>query len=78
VPLAKPGTLYLTRHNQVDIGFRKLFRVGRTQLSGQADIFNATNENPVLSENTAYGTTLGRPLSILQPRMLRLAAQLRF
>jgi hypothetical protein len=76
--LIAPGTKYLTRHNQVDLGVRKVFQVGRYQFSAQADVFNATNSNRVNGETQTFGANLGRPTSILQPRMLRLAGQMRF
>ena len=78
VQLVQPGTKFLPRHNQVDIGFRKLFRTGKYTWSGQADIFNVTNMSTIKSANQTYGTSLGTPLSILQPRTLRLAMQMRF
>ena len=78
VQLVQPGTKFLPRHNQVDIGFRKLFRTGKYTWSGQMDIFNVTNMSTIKSENQTYGTSLGTPLSILQPRTLRLAMQMRF
>jgi hypothetical protein len=78
VALAAPGSDYYGRQTQVDLGFRKLFRIGRFQYSGQFDMFNATNSGYVKSETRTYGPALGRPLSTLQPRTLRLAAQMRF
>jgi hypothetical protein len=78
VALAAPGSDYYGRQTQLDLGFRKLFRIGRFQYSGQVDIFNATNSSYVKSETRTYGPALGRPLSTLQPRTLRLAAQMRF
>jgi hypothetical protein len=76
--LIAPGTKYLARHNQLDLGVRKLFKIGRYQWSGQADVFNVTNSSRINAETQVYGPNLGRPTAILQPRMLRLAAQLRF
>lgn len=70
--------MFLDRHNQVDLGFRKLFRTGKYTWSGQVDIFNLTNMSTIKSQNQTYGTSLGTPLSILQPRTLRLAMQMRF
>jgi hypothetical protein len=76
--LQAPGTDYYGRQNQLDLGFRKLFRFGRYQYSGQVDIFNTTNNGYVKSETRLIGTSLGQPLSNLQPRTLRLAVQMRF
>ena len=78
VDLVAPGKQYYARQNQVDFGIRKLFRIGKYQLSGQFDLFNATNSSYVKNQNITFGSSLGRPLEILTPRTLRLAAQLRF
>jgi hypothetical protein len=78
IALLAPGTDYYGRLNQLDLGFRKLFRFGRYQYSAQADLFNFTNNGYVKSETLLYGTALGRPTSNLQPRTLRLAMQMRF
>jgi len=55
------------------------------------NLFNALNANPVLTEGTALGSNVpiapflstdpntgGTPLSILQPRIIQLGAQIRF
>ena len=76
--LVPPGQQYYERQNQLDMGFRKLFRFGRYQLSAQADIFNIVNSSYVKNQNITCGPSLGQPLDILQPRTLRLAAQFRF
>ena len=76
--LVAPGQQYYERQNQLDMGFRKIFRFGRYQLSGQVDFFNIVNSSYVKSQNITIGTSLGQPLDILQPRTMRLAAQLRF
>ncbi len=76
--LVAPGQQYYQRQSQFDIGFRKLFRFGRKQISAQADIFNIVNSSYVKNQNITWGSSLGQPLDILQPRTLRLAAQFRF
>ena len=78
VSLVQPGTQFLGRHNQLDFGLRKLFRTGKLQWSGQVDIFNLLNTAVIKGETTQFGPSFGRPTSILQPRTLRLAAQMRF
>jgi hypothetical protein len=78
VQLTAPGTRFYPRHTQLDLGVRKLFRVKNMQWSAQADIFNINNSSRVSDETQLLGPSLGRPLAILQPRLLRLAAQLRF
>jgi hypothetical protein len=65
--------------------FQEATRMSRLQL----DLFNALNGNNVLTETTTLSTTVapylsadpnagGLPTSILQPRIIRLGAQLRF
>jgi hypothetical protein len=82
VDLVAPGQQFYPRQNQLDLGVRKLFRFGRYQLSGQFDLFNIANsafiKNQIITYNTANNSAFGTPLDILNPRTLRLAAQLRF
>jgi hypothetical protein len=82
VDLVAPGQQYYPRQNQLDMGVRKLFRVGRYQISGQFDLFNINNsafiKNQNITYNPANNVAFGTPLDILNPRTLRLAAQLRF
>ena len=76
--LVAPGQEYYGRQTQLDAGVRKIFKVGSYQFSGQADVFNILNVSYVKNQNTTLGTSLGQPLDVLQPRLLRLAMQLRF
>jgi hypothetical protein len=76
--LVAPGQEYYERQNQLDMGFRKLFRVSRYTISAQADIFNIVNSSYVKNQIITWGSSLGQPLDIIQPRTLRLAAQFRF
>jgi hypothetical protein len=78
VPLTAPGERLYPRHNQWDLGVRKIFRVRKVQYSAQADIFNLNNSSRVSAATQALGPSLGRPSAILQPRLLRLAVQMRF
>jgi len=48
------------------------------QFSGQLDVFNAANSSYVQTQNTTLGPSFGQPTKILQPRLLRLAMQMRF
>jgi hypothetical protein len=78
VGLIPPGSSYLDRWNQLDLSFRKVFRVGRYRIDGALDMFNALNSNVVLSQNQNYGSTLGQPQAVLQGRLLRLSSQIKF
>jgi len=78
VRLTPPGTLYLDRWSQTDIAFKKNFPLGRYTFTAQADIYNALNAAPVTTETQTYGPSLGFPNTILQGRLLRLVAQMRW
>jgi hypothetical protein len=73
-----PGTKYLKRWNQLDLGFKKVLLVRRTRVEAALDIFNLMNSSVTLAETQAFGSSLGQPTNILQPRLLRLSAQLKF
>jgi hypothetical protein len=55
-----------------------MFRVGRAQFEPGVDVYNVFNTNPVLTENQQFGSSLGTPMRILQGRLMRLTAQIRF
>ena len=81
VNLIEPGTLYGDRVNQFDIRVGKNIRVGRTRSNVGIDITNVFNANPVLTYNQAFSTattTWLRPNSVLQPRFVKLSAQINF
>jgi hypothetical protein len=78
VPLIAPGTKYLERINQLDVSFRKLISWRGVEWSAALDAFNIFNSNVVLNEIQAFGSSLGNPTEILQPRLFRISGQLRF
>ena len=78
VNLVPPGSKYLDRWTQLDLSFRKVFKVGRYRLDGALDMFNALNSNVVLSQNQNFGSTLDQPQAVLQGRLLRLSSQIKF
>jgi len=78
VNLVAPGDKYLKRWTQLDLSFHKVLSVGRTRVDGGLDMFNALNSNVVLAENQNFGSTLGQPQAVLQGRLLRLSAQIKF
>jgi hypothetical protein len=62
----------------VDIRVAKRFTVGITRLEGTIDLFNLLNANHVLDQNTATGSTWGRPSRVLAPRIVRFGVTARF
>ena len=78
VPLIEPGTDFLGRHNQLDLRLKRTFGFGRFSIEPQFDAYNALNSGVVLSQNQTFGTALGRPVTILQGRLLRFGLQARW
>jgi len=85
VNLIEPGTLYGERINEVDLRFAKILRLAGMRSNVGIDLFNAFNQNAVLSYNQTFvpGVTTGtaawlRPTSILQARYVRISAQIDF
>ena len=48
------------------------------RFQGQLDIFNILNASSILSVNETFGTSLDRPASILQGRLIAIGAQMSF
>jgi hypothetical protein len=76
--LSDPGTAFLPRWNQLDLSIRRTFHIRGVYIDGSVDVFNATNSSAVLAQNQVFGTSLGTPTQILQPRLFRLSSNLRF
>jgi len=57
IPLVAPGSRYLDRLVQLDLGIRRVFTIReRVTVSPQIDVFNVTNSHTVLTETQALGT----------------------
>jgi hypothetical protein len=78
VRLNEPGSLYNDRVNQLDFAISKAFRVGKTELRPEIDLFNMLNANPVTSQTNTYGPALNNALAILPPRLVRLGVTAKF
>jgi hypothetical protein len=78
VNLIPPGSKYLKRWNELDLSIHKRFRIGRYEIDGALDMYNALNSNVVLQENQNYGSSLGQPQQVLQGRLLRISNQIKF
>jgi len=81
VNLIEPGSLYGDRANQLDLRFAKNLRFGGTRTNVGVDVFNILNSNPVLTYNQGYSPTTNtwlRPTSVLQPRYMKISAQVNF
>ena len=77
----QPGAKRLGRQNQADIRLKRTFQIGRLSLEAQADAYNAFNSGVVLSRVQNYAvtnSTLDRPATILQGRLIRFGIQTRW
>ena len=54
IVILRPGTLYDTRHNQLDLKVGRSFRRDRTRVSVNLQLFNALNASPVLAHNLRH------------------------
>jgi Carboxypeptidase regulatory-like domain len=78
VPIAVPGSRYGDRLTQVDARLSKIVRVGHLEVEGAFDIFNALNSSAAFNEVQTYGSSLGRPTDVIQGRIFRFGAQMKF
>jgi hypothetical protein len=81
INVVAPGTMYGERLNQLDLRFGKIFTVGRTRLHGMIDLYNAFNNDTVLTQNNTYGTNGASwqvPTFILQARVVKFGVQMTF
>jgi len=78
VPLITPGTKYLERWNQIDVRLARKFQLRNVRVQAQFDIFNLLNSSSILSANETFGSSLDRPITVLQGRLFAVGAQLTF
>jgi hypothetical protein len=88
--LVTPGTRFLPRNTQIDLSVRRTFGLpGNRRLQAEFSVFNLLNDNAVLTELQTLGNNAvsapfldggvgGRPTGIMYPRLMRLAATIRF
>jgi hypothetical protein len=62
----------------LDVRFAKRFTVGTSRFEGTFDVFNMMNANHVLEQTTAVGSTIGRPVRVMTPRIIRFGITTRF
>ena len=84
--MIEPGTLYGDRVNEVDVRIAKILRFGRTRTNIGVDIYNLANRASILTYNQTFvlpsstnpnGSWL-TPTSVLQPRFVKISAQIDF
>lgn len=78
VNILTAGELYGDRLTQVDLRVAKLLKYGRLRTNVGVDVYNVFNSNVPLGYVTTYGTTWGRPNSVLDARFAKVSAQFDF
>jgi hypothetical protein len=81
VSLLPGGALYDKRTHQVDMRLNRTFRMGRSRLQANIDLYNVFNSNFVATRNGNYGTDGSswlRPGAILPARLLKFGGQFDF
>jgi len=73
------NTTYSDRLNQLDLRFSKIFKIGRSSLDANFDVYNSFNSDAILALTTGYsgvnGGTWLRPTSIIQGRIFKLGVR---
>jgi hypothetical protein len=79
VDLIPPDTLFGDRVQELDVRFSRIFRLGgKTQLTGNFDVYNLFNSSTLLNQNTRYGPTWQAPIQIMGGRLLKFGFQMNF
>ena len=77
IALLQPDTMYLDRRNELDLRFGKVLRVGRARSVVSVDVFNALNNDAMLTVNENFASWI-RPQSILNARLVKFSVQFDF
>ena len=78
VDLIEPGLVHGDHVYQADVRVARIFQFGPTRLQANFDVYNIFNANPVLVENTRFGSAWRQPQFVLPGRLFKFSAQLDF
>jgi hypothetical protein len=78
VNVEEPGKDFVKHIQQLDLRISKLLKMGRTRVNLSVDLANLLNANYTQLITTAYGSRWLAPTSIMDPRLVKLAAQFDF
>lgn len=79
VQLTPPGTRYLDRVHQLDLGIRRRFSLGGPRkITIGLTAYNALNNAALQGENVNFGPALGTPTDIMVPRIVRVESHITF
>jgi hypothetical protein len=72
------GTIRLPDLNQLDMSFRKVFRMGAKVFQPRLDIYNLMNSATVISRVTTLGASYGAVSNIQRGRLVKLGVHVDF
>jgi hypothetical protein len=77
VNLLEPGTLYGDRIRELDLGLKKVIRLGPKRITAGLDIYNVLNSNVTLTYNNTFvpGGAWLTPTEILAARIFRVTGE---
>jgi hypothetical protein len=78
LPLIPSQTVFTGRINQVDLRATRAFQVQHYRLRAHFDLYNVGNSSGIQGLNTTFGSKWLTPTSILQGRLIKVAAQIDF
>ena len=76
--ITAPNQYFTKRFTQLDLRFLRTFDLGDVRLDTSIDLYNAVNSNSVQSIENTIGVAFGRPITVLDARVLQVYANLRF
>lgn len=78
VNLLEPGSVWGDRVQQLDLRGSKIFKVGRTNIVANVDLYNVLNNSAVLRENLTYGPAWRNPLAVMPGRFVKFGTEITF
>lgn len=78
LPLIPTNSVFTGRINQLDVRATRAFQVQKYRIRAHFDVYNIGNSSGLQGINTTYGSKWLTPTSILQGRLIKLAAQIDF
>jgi carboxypeptidase family protein len=78
VNVVPPGQEFVKHIQQLDLRLSKILRLGKTRAALNVDFANMFNANYTQAITTAYGSRWLGPVSIMDPRLIKLSAQFDF
>ena len=78
VAIRTANSVFGPRFNQLDVAINKTLDIGWGKLRLAFDVYNALNSNSVQNVTTTYGARWLRPVTYLDPRLMRVTAAIQF